>query len=327
MKFSNRKIQFSASRFSPLKIFNGNRDRSILDSSFSALAVLFCLLFLLPCFTGCTEREAVSASFDSGTGDEAQQETDSVKQTQDAGTSPAADSTPPVIYGVKDKKIAIGDPVAYKAGVYAIDDRDGTVPVQVDSSKVDRNTAGTYPVIYTAEDSAGNIASVESRIIVEYISDAMMNEALDNVLKEILTEDMTLEDKIYQIWYWTSRNIRYTGSSIKLDLKLAAYEGLQSGRGDCYTYFAVNTLLLDRAGIENRMVTRKDDTSNHWWNLVNFGEDVWYFIDSCPVAAAFTWRVDRFKMTDSDLKRYTTMMGRNYYTYNPSLYQDITIAS
>lgn len=131
--------------------------------------------FLLPCFTGCTEREAVSASFDSGTGDEAQQETDSVKQTQDAGTSPAADSTPPVIYGVKDKKIAIGDPVAYKAGVYAIDDRDGTVPVQVDSSKVDRNTAGTYPVIYTAEDSAGNIASVESRIIVEYISDAMMN--------------------------------------------------------------------------------------------------------------------------------------------------------
>ena len=285
-----------------------------------------CLVFLLPFFTACTKKTSGAAGADTAADmQQSEWESHALPTETDSGTY--SDTTPPVIFGVTDKKIAVGDPIAYKAGVYAVDDFDGTVPVQVDSSAVDRNTAGIYTVVYSAEDSAGNQARAESRVVVEYISDDAMNEVLDEVLDSILTGEMSQEDKIYQIWYWTSRNILYTGSSVKLDLKLAAYEGLQSGRGDCYTYYAVNSLLLDRAGIENRMVTRSGGSSNHWWNLVNFGEDVWYFIDSCPVATAYSRRVDRFKMTDGDLERYTTMMGREYYTYNRALYGDITIAS
>ena len=70
------------------------------------------------------------------------------------------DHIPPVISGVADKTIIIGDAVLYKDGVSAEDDRDGTVRFTVDSSAVNPVLVGDYTVIYTASDKAGNITSI-----------------------------------------------------------------------------------------------------------------------------------------------------------------------
>ncbi len=54
----------------------------------------------------------------------------------------------------------------YQSGVSAEDDADGTVDVTVDDSEVDYETAGTYTVVYTAEDSVGNTATVKRTVKV-----------------------------------------------------------------------------------------------------------------------------------------------------------------
>jgi hypothetical protein len=72
------------------------------------------------------------------------------------------DKVPPVISGVTDKTIIIGEPVLYKDGVSAVDDRDGSLGFTVDVSQVNPVAPGQYTVYYTAADTAGNICSVSA---------------------------------------------------------------------------------------------------------------------------------------------------------------------
>ena len=59
------------------------------------------------------------------------------------------DQLPPVLYGVRNRNVYLGESVAYLAEVYAVDDVDGAVQIQVDT-KVDIHREGTYEVTYSA---------------------------------------------------------------------------------------------------------------------------------------------------------------------------------
>ncbi len=78
------------------------------------------------------------------------------------------DKTPPVIHGADDLTLLIGQSAHYSKGVYAKDDLDGTVSVAVDSTKVNINKLGKYPIYYSAVDSSGNETTVTYYI---YVSD------------------------------------------------------------------------------------------------------------------------------------------------------------
>lgn len=64
----------------------------------------------------------------------------------------------PVIKGVRNQTIYLNNPISYKKGVTATDDKDGnlTKKIKIDSSKVNKAKVGKYPVTYTVRDSAGN---------------------------------------------------------------------------------------------------------------------------------------------------------------------------
>lgn len=70
------------------------------------------------------------------------------------------DTTAPVISGVKDIAVYIGNTPDYLEGVTAEDETDGdlTDKIVVDTSKVNVNKKGAYPVTYTCKDSSGNEA-------------------------------------------------------------------------------------------------------------------------------------------------------------------------
>lgn len=76
------------------------------------------------------------------------------------------DTTPPVIYGVKNLKITEGDPVSYLDGVYAVDDRSGNVSVKADDSAANTSVAGTYPIRYSSTDASGNTAEATATLTV-----------------------------------------------------------------------------------------------------------------------------------------------------------------
>lgn len=68
-----------------------------------------------------------------------------------------ADTTPPVIYGVKDQTLYVGQTPAYLQGITAMDDLDATPSLFVNDSRVDLTRGGTYSVLYIARDFSGNM--------------------------------------------------------------------------------------------------------------------------------------------------------------------------
>lgn len=74
----------------------------------------------------------------------------------------------PVINGISDKTVTVGDTIDYLIGVSASDGKgtDITGSIEVDSSKVDINTPGTYQITYKVTDSYGFSTGANCNITV-----------------------------------------------------------------------------------------------------------------------------------------------------------------
>ena len=170
------------------------------------------------------------------------------------------DEEAPGIVGLRDLIAYInGDGVAYLAGVSATDNCDGKVKLQVDSSAVNLKKAGVYPVIYTATDLAGNAAVIRMTITVceRQVTQEMLNPLLDEVIDDIIHDGMTLKQKLRAIYDFVYGHVAYSSIADKSSWVSAAYEGLTTGQGDCYTYYALSKAFFERLGIENRDVERE----------------------------------------------------------------------
>ncbi len=246
------------------------------------------------------------------------------------------DTEPPVFSGIKDKTITVGDTVSYKSGVSVTDNSGEEITFTVDSSAANRNKEGKYKVIYTAVDSAGNVATATMTLTVVKVSVEKVNERLGKIVSKIIKDSMSLDEKIHAVWNYTRKAITYTGKSTKTDLYTAAYEGLNTGGGDCYTYFALNSLLFDYLKIENAEVRRVEGNSRHWWSLVLFEDGMWYFVDSCPLPVSIGKYAGKTgKMSKSDIEHYTDLENKatgnagmyiGYYVYDTVLDSQYNIA-
>lgn len=74
----------------------------------------------------------------------------------------------PSINGISDKTVTVGDTVDYLSGVTAVDGKstDITGSIEVDSSKVDINTPGTYQITYKVTDSYGFSTGANCNVVV-----------------------------------------------------------------------------------------------------------------------------------------------------------------
>lgn len=229
------------------------------------------------------------------------------------------DKVPPVINGAKDLEIYTGDGVAYRKNVTVTDNWPEDLSLDVDSSQVNTDEVGVYPVIYTATDAAGNTSSVTVSLTVKaraYDMDTV-NELADAVLAEIITPEMSQREKVRAIYNYNMSHIGYIEHSEKGDWVRAAYEGLKQGRGDCYVYACTAKLLLTRAGITNMDIEKIPSDSEHYWNLVDIG-DGWYHFDTTP-------RKDHptiFMWTDEQMMEYSAA-HKDSHNYNHDDYPEV----
>ena len=230
------------------------------------------------------------------------------------------DITPPIIEGQLDKIVYAGQGVSFKTGVVVTDNVDTNIEIEVDSSHVNLDVPGEYPIIYTATDSMGNMDLAEGTItVIEVIySEDQVNELADAVLADIIKPDMSDYDKAHAIYVWIQGNIGYSESEDRGDWLKGAYDGLKNRHGDCYSYFAVGKALLTRAGIKNEDIEIiPTATRHHFWSVIDCGEG-WRHFDSTP-------RTDKtfkgFYVTDEDLMAYSNEHYRSHnydrevYTY------------
>lgn len=229
------------------------------------------------------------------------------------------DTTAPVISGVADQTVLLGETVTYKKGVTVTDDYDEDVALEVDSSQVDPTKAGAYQVTYRATDRSGNTAEAAAWIFFIQPSDYadLALEEAQEVLDKITTDDMTQVEVARAIYDWCRSNIGYTAHSDKGDWQKAAVQGFTKRSGDCYVYFATAKAMFEAAGIPNIDVekTYVEGRAMHYWSLINCGSG-WYHFDATPRVGEGD---NFFMVTDAFLEAYS-QSHNNSHEFDHSLY-------
>ena len=212
------------------------------------------------------------------------------------------DTTPPSITVPDEKIYERGDTILYRAGV-EINDNSKSVPqLEIDDSEVETNVAGTYVVRYSATDPSGNTGYAEGKIVItdQHVPDQKeVDDLADEVLRDIITTDMTEIEKARAVFEWCQDNIRVTGYARKDNEVYGAYDGLYYREGDCYTSYATSTWLLGKLGIETIALSRNLDDATHYWCIVNVG-DGWYHFDCSHLKGGFQC----FMQTDAQVDEY-----------------------
>lgn len=221
------------------------------------------------------------------------------------------DREAPVIEGVKDIIVYAGDTVSYRSGISVTDDTDRGPNLDIDSSKVDLSTPGTYQVVYTSSDESGNRAVETATVTVlpkedNYVDLETIYTAADKVLKELFWDGITPREQVGVIYTWARENLSYGGHSDRTDWRQTAYTMLTQRKGDCYGYFAVTKLFFERLGIPNidvEKVKNSEKDSNHFWSLVSVdGGTSYYHFDATPRVGQ---TIDFCLITDELLDEYS----------------------
>lgn len=279
-----------------------------------------------------TDVTAVSVAFAKAPDANAEEQTVKLTVTDEGGNTAtvsakitkAADPNPPVISGVPRILEAYeGGTIAYRNGVTVTDAEDPNVQLQIDTSGVNLAVPGTYKVIYTATDKAGNTATQEATVRVYektagYVEPETIYAMADKLLATFIKDSMTTLEKVEAVYKWVMWNNQYGGSTDKSDWLQGAYTQMTTRKGDCFGYFALNKLFLQRLGIPTIDVERvKVDPSEntHFWLLVSIdGGENYYHMDN-------VWSQVLCLVTDERLDNFNTNPAvRNAFNRDKSLY-------
>ncbi len=234
------------------------------------------------------------------------------------------DEEAPVITGAADILVYQGDAVSYRSGISVTDNKDESPRLTVDNSLVDLSTPGTYTLTYIATDASGNESRVEVTVSVRekqphYVDLEIIYEEVDDLLKDIVTDDMTKREQVVAIYDWMYDHLWYSDSSDKSDYLQGAYVMMQNRSGDCFNYFALSKLMFDRLGIDNidvRKVKNYEGDADHFWSLVSLdGGETWYHFDATPRIGGG----DFCLITDKALDEYS-VNHKNSHNRDKTLY-------
>ncbi len=240
------------------------------------------------------------------------------------------DTEKPTITGAQDLTTYVGEGLAYKNGVGVWDNCGGNVTLEVDSSLVDLHRAGEYPVFYRATDAAGNVTvqKVTAYVYEQRVTQEELYALLDPIIAQRIPTNASKEEQVRAIYQYVYYNIDYVSTSNKSDWVRAAYDGLRSGTGDCYTYFALSKAFFERLGIQNMDVKRTEGIvdERHYWNYVNIGTaeaPQWYHYDATQLRGV---QHSGCLLTDKQIESYHNQrvdengVGHYFYAYDKSAY-------
>ncbi len=234
-----------------------------------------------------------------------------------------ADKEAPVITGVANKVVYLGDAVSYKSGVNVTDNLDENPTLDIDSSKVDLSAVGTYTVTYTATDHADNKTTATMQLTVQekpdnYVEPEVIYARVDAILDQFITDDMTDREKVEAVYVWTHRgdHLIYGSAPDRTDYLQTAYEFLDVKKGDCFWFFAIQKLMLERLNIPTidvKKVKNFPEDSNHYWLLVSIdGGKTYYHYDN-------VWSRYLCLVTDAKLDSFSNS-NKKCFNRDKSLY-------
>lgn len=242
-----------------------------------------------------------------------------VKMTQ------ISDYEPPKIEASELIVCALGEPIEYMSYVTLTDNCTGELRVEVDESALNLDAVGEYTVSIIGIDRVGNQSepiSVKVKVVESY-DGKKLDKMLSAMLSRLSIDGKNKEQICRDVYKLVRETLVYTGDSYKGNVDRAAYYALMGGGGDCYSFYSVTKLLLDRCGIESIEIERSGGTGEgtHFWNFVNIGEGAeerWYHLDTTPLAP------DKYDhsgclLTDKQINAYNKVR-RDFYRYDQGRY-------
>lgn len=231
------------------------------------------------------------------------------------------DDVAPVIEGAMNLETYVEDTISYRSGITVSDDQDANPQLEIDNSAVDLSTPGLYDLTYTATDHAGNTTTQTVTVHVyakkpNHVEPEVIYETVDKLLAKFIREDMSTRDKVEAVYCWVQMHNQYASHSEKDDWLQAAYNLLKTRRGDCYSYFALNKLMLQRLGIPTidvEKVKNHEGDTRHYWLLVSIDEgQTYYHMDN-------VWSMSMCLVTDQELNEFSAKHD-NCFNRDESLY-------
>lgn len=174
--------------------------------------------------------------------------------------------------------------------------------------------------------STNSFDKVEIRIEKSYTKDNInsINQKLDQIIKEIITDDMSDKEKITVFHNYIIDNTVYDSNYLETNLNdidnpsHKALGPLFFGRALCGGYADVMAIFLNRLNIPNYRIS----SSDHIWNFV-YVDNNWYHLDLTwddPVTdSGVNMRLDTFLLiTTEQLENLNT----NYHIYDKNVYPE-----
>ncbi|MBQ7384298.1 MAG: transglutaminase domain-containing protein [Clostridia bacterium] len=251
------------------------------------------------------------------------------------------DTVPPVISAPSAITGYLGEAVAYRKDIVVTDNCFGEIKLDVDTSKVNPDKAGSYKVKYTATDAAGNFSTLELTltIVAEKVTYEALMEQVGTLAAQIgISKNMTKEEQVKRIYgYVNSPNLSASTANIKFfdesntdrsDWIREAALTLRAGSGDCYSYFAVSKAFFEYFGIENRDIERSKgvttQSGTHFWSMVNIGtaeNPQWYYYDATRLKIPHS-SGNACLFTEAQLIEYNTDKQPGFLTYDHKGYPE-----
>ena len=239
-----------------------------------------------------------------------------------------SDNKPPVLEVSELIVCPLGTPIEYKPYVSLTDNCVGELSFEVDESELNLNEVGEYNVYIVGRDRVGNKTErvrVTVKVVDEY-SEGKLDALLEPLLDKIAPEGKSREQICREIYKQVRKTLVYTGDSQKGDIDRAAYYALVGGGGDCYSYFALTKLLLDKCGIENLQIERIQGAGEgtHFWHLVNIGVGdtvLWYHLDTTPLDSG-RYNHSGCLLTEKQIDAFSRAR-RDFYRYDKNGYPDV----
>ncbi|WP_099192621.1 transglutaminase domain-containing protein [Tepidibacter mesophilus] len=138
-----------------------------------------------------------------------------------------------------------------------------------------------------------------------------VQDKVDSIISKITDSTMSDFEKEKAINDWIVTNIEYDKSNEKIN----AYTALFEGETVCSGYSHLAKLMLDKVGIENKLVTG----GNHAWNMV-FIEGKWYHLDTTWNDPSYADISDKINEVSYEYFNVTDEFMNKSHSWNKTLY-------
>lgn len=136
---------------------------------------------------------------------------------------------------------------------------------------------------------------------------------IDDIIKNIITPDMSDDEKIQAVCLYVLNNVEYDITQTLESNRSPLSCVLEDGKGVCASYAYFTSVLLSKAGIESFEITNE----NHGWNAVKL-DDKYYYVDTTNMdgSAFYNFLLDKlniskFYMVDTDATIGSAMSAPN----------------